>query len=246
MSKFIEETKGFLELSGWDYQAFMHWFWEMRKLIFIIAVIVGILLCFFGGKLHRVFGGLSGFVLGSGLHLGVLFLLGSSWETKVGKIVILPFLFLVLGAWSKRLGGSMLILFWGGISSVLVLGGLEQKRWIFFWVFFGLIILLAVATLFLPDTFLMVGTAFLGGCFIAGAMYYLLLEIGIFPEDGRVLLGKWILAGVLVFLGVWIQMLLQSRSIGKKEKKLSQQIKQEESRETEIEQARKLLEEEEL
>ena len=53
----------------------------------------------------------------------------------------------------------------------------------------------------------------------------------------------YVISAVLALIGIWIQFMVQSRKIGKKEKVYSRQIRKEVSRESEVERARQILDE---
>ncbi len=55
----------------------------------------------------------------------------------------------------------------------------------------------------------------------------------------------YVISLVLAFIGIWVQFMMHSRKIGKKEKVYSKQVREKVSREFEVERARQILDEDE-
>lgn len=56
---------------------------------------------------------------------------------------------------------------------------------------------------------------------------------------------SYVVGAALALIGIWVQFMMQSRKIGKREKVYARQVRQEVSRESEVERARLILEDDE-
>ena len=100
------------------------------------------------------------------------------------------------------------------------------------------LLLLAVLAVIKPEPVVVVVTGISGGLSVGNAAAAL-LGIG-----GNIWTGYGIGAAAAL-IGIWVQFMMQSRKIGKNEKVYAERMKGQVSRESEVEKARKILEDEE-
>ena len=147
----------------------------------------------------------------------------------------LPTIVAVLFAWLRRLGIFFLILFYVfGICASLV--GVQPVFLLI--IYFVVALVLAVLSVFWTTPLVIIVTGLEGGV-SAGLAIASLAGLN---------QNVWIGYGIsilIALIGMWAQFMMQSRKVGKKEKVYSRKVKEEVSRESEVEKARMMLEDEE-
>lgn len=214
---------------------------QMAAAIQIVMIIVGILVCLFGLKLVRVLSVLAGLVIGSGVGTGAALGLGFSGTMIPVTILICTIVTAVLCGGVRKLGIFFVVfLYTFGIGGSLLLPGVRELTalGIILGISLAAALLMAILAMIRPEPIVVVVTGISGGLSV-GTSAAAVLGIG-----GNLLVGYGISAAAAL-IGIWIQFMMQSRTIGKNERVYAKRMKDQVSRESEVEKARKILEEEE-
>ena len=214
---------------------------QMAMVIQIVTLIIGVLVCCLGLKLVRVLSVLAGIVIGSGIGIGVVLGLGFSGTMIPVMILVCTIVMTVLCGGVRKLGIFFVVLLQiFGVAATLFLPGIRDLTQVF--LVFGIgaaaALLLAVLAVIKPEPVVVVVTGISGGLSVGNAAAAL-LGIG-----GNIWTGYGIGAAAAL-IGIWVQFMMQSRKIGKNEKVYAERMKGQVSRESEVEKARKILEDEE-
>ncbi|GFI42894.1 hypothetical protein IMSAGC018_00558 [Lachnospiraceae bacterium] len=213
---------------------------QMAMVIQIVTLIIGVLVCCLGLKLVRVLSVLAGIVIGSGIGTGVVLGLGFSGTMIPVMILVCTIVTAVLCGGVRKLGIFFVVLLQIiGVAAALFLPGIRDLTQVF--LVFGIgaaALLLAVLAVIKPEPVVVVVTGISGGLSVGNAAAAL-LGIG-----GNIWTGYGIGAAAAL-IGIWVQFMMQSRKIGKNEKVYAERMKGQVSRESEVEKARKILEDEE-
>lgn len=213
---------------------------QMAMLIQIVMVAVGVLICFFGLKLVRVLSVFAGILIGGGIGAAAVFGLGFSGTMIPVMILLCTVVMAVLCGGIRKLGIFFVVLLQTlGIAASLFLPGAKGLTQVFLVLGIGAAaaLLLAVLAVMKPELVVVVVTGIFGGLSAGTAAAAL---IGI---SGNIWAGYGISA-LAALIGIWVQFMMQSRKIGKNEIVYAQRMKGQVSRESEVEKARKILEEE--
>lgn len=213
---------------------------QMAVVIQIVMVVVGILVCFFGLKLVRALSVFAGIVVGSGIGTAVVLVLGFSGTMIPVMILICTIVMAVLCGGIRKLGVFFVVLLQAlGIAASLFLPGVKNLTQLFLVLGIGasVALLMAVLAVIRPEPVVVVVTGISGGLSVGTSVAAL---IGI---AGNFWIGHGISA-VIALVGIWIQFMMQSRKIGKNERIYAERMKGQVSRESEVEKARKILEDE--
>ncbi len=207
---------------------------QMMTVIFAVMIAVGIIVCFFGLKLLRVLAALAGLLAGVSIGMALAFGIGLTGMAVPGVCLACALILAVLCAVVRRFGAFVLTL----INMMGVLGALLWPRsWILAGVCAAAALLIAVMAVIKTEAVVVVITGISGGV-SAGISAAAL--IGMNEKNWWI---GYVISAVLALIGIWIQFMMQSRKIGKKEKVYSRQIREEVSRESEVERARQILDE---
>lgn len=201
-----------------------------------VAAVLGLLACFFGLKLVRLLSALSGLLIGAAAGLAVSFAFGLEEPFVIAAMAAGAVIFACLGAVIRRAGGFLFMFFIsaGALESLLL-----PESYVFHLICLGIGLLIAVVTAVLMDPIIIVLSA-VGGGIIAGTAGVCLT--GMEPN----VLIIYAAGLLLAVLGLVVQFLMKSREVGRKEKRFSESVKEENSMETEVEKARMLLDEDDL
>lgn len=198
----------------------------------VAAVVLGLVICFFGLKLIRVLAAITGICIGAVAGAALALVFGLQGTAVLAASAVGAVLFACLGAILRRVGGFLFI--W-----VLTAGVLE---WFlapgtvpFHLICLGVGLVIAVITAILMDPIIIVLSS-VGGGIVAG------LAVSALPGLDLNILLTYGICAVLAILGIVVQFMMKSREVGKKEKRYSESVKEEKSVETEVEKARMLLE----
>lgn len=200
----------------------------------IVVLVAGLLVCFFGLKLIRLFAALTGICIGAVAGIAVSWTVGLQGVAFLAAAIAGAVVFGVLGAALRRVGGFLFIwaLTTGVLESVFVPGSL-----LFHLIFLGIGLILAIIAAILMEPIVIVISGLGGGIFAGMA------AVALAGMEDMVLLTYG--AGIiLAVLGMSVQFMAKSREVGRKEKRYSEAVKEEKSMETEVEKARMLLDDE--
>ncbi|WP_289291201.1 hypothetical protein [Sporofaciens musculi] len=213
---------------------------QMAVVIQIVMLIVGVLICCFGLKLVRVLSVFAGLVIGSGIGTGAALGLGFSGTMIPVTILLCTVVMAVFCCGVRKLGIFFVVLLHTtGIAASLLLPGIKDitQAMIVLGVSVFAALLMAVFAVIKPELVVVIITGISGGLSVGTAAAALL---GI---TGNIWVGYGISAAA-AFIGIWIQFMMQSRKIGKNERVYAERMKGQVSRESEVEKARRILEEE--
>lgn len=209
---------------------------QMAIVIFAVMTAVGIIVCLFGLKLLRVLAAFAGLLAGACIGMALTFGMGLTGTMVPVVYLVCALVLAVLCAAVRRFGAFVLVLMnTMGIMSAL----LWPHTWILAGVCAAAALLMAVMAVIKTEAVVVVITGISGGL-SAGISVALLIS-----PDGKNWWVSYAISAVLALIGMWIQFMMQSRKIGKKEKVYSRQIREEVSRESEVERARQILDEDE-
>jgi hypothetical protein len=214
---------------------------QMGIIIQIVIIVTGVLVCFFGLKLVRVLSVFAGLTIGSGIGAAAAFGLGFSGTMIPVTILICTIVTAVLCGGIRRLGIFFVVLLQTfGVVWTFLLPSIRNLTQVFIVAGIGAAagLLIAIASVIKPEPVVVVVTGISGGLMAGNAAAAL---IGI---AGNLWAGYGISAAAAL-IGIWIQFMMQSRKIGKNERVYAERMKGQVSRESEVEKARKILDEDE-
>lgn len=224
-----------LGMLGENGNVFLAWTRQMLMIALIVTIVIGLAICFFGLKIVRVLTAIVGLVVGAVIGGVVALMIGLNDTALLAVIGVSAVIVAVLFAWLRRLGIFFLILFYVfGVCASLV--GVQPVLLLI--IYFVVALVLAVLSVFWTTPLVIIVTGLEGGV-SAGLAIASLAGLN---------QNVWIGYGIsilIALIGMWVQFMMQSRKVGKKEKVYSRKVKEEVSRESEVEKARMMLEDEE-
>lgn len=199
------------------------------------AIIIGLLIAFLGLKLIRVLSAIAGLAVGAGIGTAAAFGFHFSGSMIPVTILVCAVVVAILSAVVRKLGIFFVVFLY--TSGIVMSFQIPQ---IMVWLIVCAVasLLMAVLSLIWTDPVVIVITGISGGL-SAGISAAALIGM-----NGSVWIG-YVIGAVLAIIGIWTQFMMQSRKIGKKEKVYARQMRDQVSRESEVEKARKILEEDE-
>lgn len=201
----------------------------------IVTVVVGLLICLFGLKLMRLLAAIVGFMLGAAGGVAAAVALGLTGTAFLIAVLAGAVIIGLLSIFLRRLGIFLLVLCYGfGVCAAVI----SPSSMIMYIICIGIAVVLAVLSVLYIEPIVVVATGISGGL-CAGMAAATLAGI-----DKNILAGYGI-SIVLAVVGIVVQFMMHSKKIGKKEEVYSKKIKEEVSRESEVEKARMILEEDE-
>lgn len=209
---------------------------QMAMPLLIAMIVVGMTVCFFGLKLVRALSAIAGLAVGAGVGIGVV--LGFGFSENMISVVILScaVLMAVLFGVVYRLGVFLVALLYTAVfMDILLMPYLLPAAAL--GVSAAAAVLLAVLGVIKPEPVTIVITGISGGMGAWTAAVYL------FGINGNMWM-EYGIGAALSVIGIWIQLMMQSRKLKRKEEGYAKQIKDQVSRESEVERARRILEEE--
>lgn len=203
--------------------------YDMITLAAIAAV--GLLFCFFGLKMVRIWAALFGFTVGfsGGAYLASYFNVSDNISLIIGLAA--GCVLAILGARFYLAGVFLVSWVMGIIGSAYFL---RPADWIYALVCVGIGLIIALLALKLAELVTMVITALLGGAAAGQAIYVFL------PVENEII-GLAVIAG-LVILGVITQFLMESKRRKRLHLKRAEEIRKEHSAANEVDKARAVLE----
>lgn len=200
----------------------------------IVTVIIGLLICFLGVKLIKVLTTMVGLLLGAGI--------GAALAAGFQLTGILP-LVAIVGC-AAILGVMSFFLYQFGVFLVVIcncfgifLTFINPQSLVPLIICIVISVIISVLAVMYIEPIVIIVTGLSGGITAGGAAAAL---IGLTAN-------VWISYGIgaaLAVFGISVQFMMHSRKIGRREKRYSTQVKSEVSMESEVEKARKMLEDE--
>lgn len=202
--------------------------------VLVAAIILGVLICFLGLKLVKVWGMLIGLLLGFLFGAGISLAFGVEPLPAAGIGLAAGLIFAILSFKIYRVG--VFVLCWiigSGIAFALI----NPSTWFLTGICTAIGLILAILAAIFLEPLVIILTSLYGGLRIGLAAAVLL---NLSPD----FLG-YIIGGVAAIIGIVVQFLLRAKEITVRELKRADEIRAERSMETEVEAARAVLFEDE-
>lgn len=211
-----------------------------------VVIAIGLLFCFLGLKLSKIFVPVTGFLMGAAAGLAVSSAAGADGLISIVIILVCAVLLALLSAFLYKLGVFLFVFTavlmaaasFFSISGVLSFTIVSGGDMIVKCIVLGTALILAVLAVIYVEPVVVIATAVSGGM-AAGPM--ILTAAGFY---GQAWMG-YLAGAVLAVFGMLMQFMMHSRKVGKKEKIYADEIKEKDSVESEVEKARTVLEEDE-
>ena len=196
-----------------------------------LGIVVGLLICFFGVKILKVLAAIFGLSIGAGVGA----VIGTAANVSSMTMAIIVLIAAVVGAvllvFLRRLSALVVVFAYALSICVMLLVPQSTVMWIICVV---VPVILAILAAVFVDPMVIILTGVSGG-----------LSVGVFVAGLLNLGNKWIGYGIglaIAVIGIIVQFVMYSKKQGKKDKQRSKKAKAVDSRETEVEKARRLLE----
>lgn len=200
----------------------------------IIAVVIGLIIGLFGLKLVRVWAAFMGFLLGAAAGGGIARVAGLNDMASVGAMLGGAVLLAVLACIFYKVGIFFYMIF---VVAGFCLFILQANSLLFVGISLAIGLIVAIITVKVFDPLVIIVTSISGG-FMAGNA--LVSMVGLSDN----LIVAIVVPLVLIIICACVQFIMRSRQVGKKQVKKADEHRKQSSRETEVEQARKLLDDE--
>ncbi len=215
-------------------------------IVYIASLIIGLIFCFFGLHLSRLLAVLAGLGLGGVLGAGIAAGLQVDSTINIVITVVAAVLFGVLFFFLRRIGmffaafllslTTCAVILFSFYAEALINGTVQFSDYqVFAFVGVGISLVLGILAAIFMDPIVIIVTGLWGGS-TAG-----LAVTALFGINSTV--ASYAIQIVLVILGIVFQFWRRSHKIEKEEAAYAQQIKRENSVESEVERARSLLDE---
>lgn len=202
--------------------------------ILIISIVVGAVLCIFGLRLMRILSAVVGILIGAGIGAGVGAVLGLEGMAMLAVVAGCGLVMALVSFFLKRVG-AFLSVFCYAFGALMTVFPIDMK--LFLLLAGAIALVLAVLAAVYMEPVVVIVSSIAGGLMAGPAI------ISLLGMDEKIWIG-YIIAVVFAVVGVMIQLLMQSGKIKKKDKQHSQKIKEEASRESDVEKARMILDDE--
>ena len=201
----LEMTNGqidsLLSMNG-QLETFLAWTSQMVFIVRIVAVVIGLIVCFLGLKLIRVLSAIAGLAVGAGIGTAVVFGFQFSGTMIPVTILVCAVMVAVFAAAVRKLGVFLVVfLYTAGIVMSLRI----PQIIILLAVCGGAALLMSVLSLIWTDPIVVIITG-ISGALSAGISAAALLFAG-----GNIWLGYGV-GAVLALIGIWTQFMVQSRT----------------------------------
>lgn len=199
------------------------------------GIVVGLLICFFGLKLVKFLGALVGFFVGALIGAIIALVAGLDGLAFAGVVVAAGVILAVLSWFLYRIGVFFLVFLQAlGIASSI----LQPQSVVLTGVCAVAALVVAILAVIYVEPFVIIVTGLSGGV-TAGTNIAVLAGLG---ENVWIGIG---IGAVIAVIGIIVQFMMHSRRVGKKEKNFSEQVKEQDSMESEVEKMRHLLDDDE-
>lgn len=202
----------------------------MDIIVQIATIGISAILCLFGVKLMRIGNALVGIILGAGIGYFGSGLFAVNIQRQILAAIVGAALFAIFAAFFKKIGTFLFCMV--GVTGMLVVVT-RPTVWIFYAIYGGIGMLFAIAAMNWLDAIYIFATSFVGGI---GVGTVLMTFLG--KQSIVVCLAVYI---VPIVLGCFVQFILKSREIGRKEVLHAEEVKKELSVGEEVESLRNEL-----
>ena len=201
----------------------------------VISIVVGIVLCIFGLRLMKILAAMVGLLVGAGIGSAIVSVAQLTGTVSVIVTLGCGIVMALLSFFLRRVGAffSVLCYVFGALMTVL-----PKTSIVFVIVAAVVALILAILSSIYVEPMVVTMSSISGGLMAGPAIVSL---IGL---EEKMWIG-YIVAAVLAGIGLLIQLFMQSSKIKKKDKMHAQKVKEEDSRESDVEKARMILDEDE-
>ncbi len=221
---------------------------QEQLIISIICIVIGLILCLFGLKLVRVLIVIAGLIVGGVVGAGIGAGLGVDSTIRIVIAIVCAVAFGALFFFLRRIGmfflafvlsaGTCAVVLFSIYTVAVLEEAIQASNYqVFLFVGLGIALVIALLAAIFMDPLVIILTAVQGGL-LAGLTAADLIGITSRPVS-------YVIAIVLVILGMWLQFWMHSRKIGREEAAYAEKVREENSVESEVEQARSLLDDDE-
>lgn len=207
---------------------------DMGMGVMIAAVVIGLLLCFFGLKVVRILTALIGFAVGAGVGVTIVNQAGTTGFTN---IIIIFACAVILAAISFFIYRAGVFLMTFSIAGGIIMMMIDLSVSVQLIAALAVTLVLAIIAVIFLEPSVIIITALAGGM-TAGLN---IASIANWTESPLIGMG---IGAVLSILGLIVQFVMHAKKVGKKEKVHSDKYKKTNSMESEVEKARMLLDDE--
>lgn len=200
--------------------------------VLIITIVIGLLIGFFGLKLARVWAAFVGFLLGTAAGGGIVHVTGLSGMISVGVLLGTAVLFAILACIFYKIGIFFFVIFVVTGLSVFIT---QTTSLPVLGISLVLGIVAAIISVKLFDPIVIIVTSISGGVAVGDSI----VQMTGMNNSIAVVIAVPL---VLTVLCAAVQFIMRSRQLGKKQAEKANEKKLQISRESEVEQARSLLE----
>ena len=199
--------------------------------ISIAIIVAGIILSVLGLKLMRVLSALVGFLLGAGVGAAIGMIAGLSNGVTLALTIGLGIVIAVLSGILRKAGIfiSVFVYVFAVLSSLIPLSALIVTI-----VELVVGIVIAILAVKYMEPAVVIASSLAGGMIAGPAIW------GLVGFEEKIWIG-YVIGLVISILGMMIQMFMHSKKLAKHEKIYSKKVKETDSRESEVEKARMLL-----
>lgn len=205
----------------------------ISKQALVISIVAGIVLCIFGLKLMRVLSAVVGLLIGAGIGAAIVSLAQLTGAVSLAVILGCGIVMALLAFFLRRVGAFFSVFCYISAGLMIVLPK-DMKIFLIIVALIALILAILAAIYMEP---LVITVSSVAGGLMAGPAI-----ISLIGMDDKMWIG-YIIAVILAGLGLLVQLLMQSGKVKKKDKIHAQKVKEEASRESDVEKARMILDE---
>lgn len=207
----------------------------INKQILVASIVIGLILCIFGLRLMKLLSAVVGLLIGVGIGAVIVAVAGLEGTVSLAVILGCGVLMALLSFFLRRVGAFISVFCYVFAALMAVL---PKESMIFSIVAAVVALILAIVAAIYLEPIVVVVSSVAGGL-MAGPAIISLIGMG-----DKMWIG-YVIAVIFAALGILIQLLIQSGKIKKKDKLHAQKVKEEASRESEVEKARMILDDEE-
>lgn len=204
---------------------------QKNMIIIGVMIVVGALLALFGLKLSKLFTVIFGFGVGAAIGFAITQIVHPAEMTGLIILFGCAIFVAVMALFLRKLGVFLTVF----VASMLIAVMANMPQSVLIMGIYALVsLVLAILAAIFTEPLMIVVTAFAGGISV-GTAVVMLADL---PYAGIV---RLIIGVVVAAIGIVVQFMMQSRKVGKREKRFSQKVKETDSVESEVEKARMIL-----
>lgn len=208
----------------------------ISKQILVASIVIGLILCIFGLRLMKLLSAVVGLLIGAGIGAAVVAAAGLEGTVSLAVILGCAVVVALLAFFLRRVGAFISVFCYVFVALMTVF---PKDKVILLVVAAVIALILAIVAAIYLEPLVVVVSSVAGGLMAGPAL------VDLIGMEEKMWIG-YIIAAVLAALGILVQLLIQSGKIKKKDKLHAQKVKEEASRESEVEKARMILDDGEV